>query len=92
MKLNVESKNKLRAKIVEELKGVPADKKIKLDKDLLEFLLFDELEYTVIQEIDKPVTLKPRIPIWSGEFLRHIDLSEVDFSNVAWSILGYVLL
>ena len=88
MKLNVESKNKLRTKIVEELKGVPADKKIKLDKDLLESLLFDEIEFT--RTIDcKIVSLKARIPIWSGEFLRHIDLSEVDFSNVAWSILGY---
>ena len=88
MKLNVESKNKLRTRIVKELKGVPAAKKIKLDKDLLEFLLFDELEYTV-NNGKETTTLKPRIPVWSGEFLRHIDLSEVDFTNVTWSILGY---
>ena len=88
MELNTESKNKLRAKIVEELKGVPANKKVKLDKYLLESLLFDELKYT-ISNGNKTTTLNPRIPVWSGEFLRNIDLSEVDFTNVSWSSLGF---
>lgn len=37
-----------------------------------------------IKEIKKEYPLA-KFPIWTGEFLRKIDLSEVDFSNVVWN-------
>ena len=83
MKLNEQDKNKLRNYIENQIyDNVPSDKKIKIDKELLEELLFEKIVY------DKEKNIIMRLPIWSGEFLSGIDLSEVDFTNVSWARLG----
>ncbi len=80
MELNNSRKEELRKNILEQLKNVPEGEKIHLDKKLLEDLLFEEI---VVVE-SKGLTAK--LPVWSGEFLRKIDLSEVSFENVSWSL------
>ena len=83
MRLNEQDKNKLRDYVQKEIYDkVPNDKKIKIEKSLLEELLFDDIVY------DKEKNIIMRLPVWSGEFLSGIDLSEVDFTNVSWARLG----
>lgn len=82
MKLNEKSKIELREKIEELLLGAPDGQRIHLDKDLLEGLLFDTIEPK-----SKDGVLA-KLPVWSGNFLRKIDLSEVSFDGVAWSVLN----
>lgn len=78
MRLSIKGKEKLRKKIEELLETVPENLRIKLDKDLLEDLIF-------IKEKDKNGrTVK--IIEWSGPFLSKIDLSEVSFDNVLWDL------
>ena len=79
MVLNKKEKATLRKMIVDELKMVPNGYKIHLDKELLEELLFDE----VVLEEGKEIVAK--LPVWSGHFLRKIDLSEVSFDGVCWN-------
>lgn len=79
MKLNEEGKQQVRDSICRDLKGLSSDKKIKFDKDLLEELLFFRVKY----DTDKYL----KLPVWSGEFLEKLDLSEVDFSDVSYSML-----
>lgn len=81
MKLNNQGKNELRAKIEEQLQRVPEGKRVHLDKELLENLLFETITY------NKNTNEKLKLPIWTGEFLRKIDLSEVSFEDVAWSLV-----
>ncbi len=82
MKLSDKSKNELRERIIRLVNKVPYGQRVHLDKELLEDLLF---EVIVLGE-ENNIILK--LPVWSGEFLRKIDLSEVDFTNVSWNILG----
>lgn len=82
MKLNFAGRQELRAEIENALDNV-IGKRIHLDKDLLESLLFEEC---VCNEETGNIA---KIPIWSGDFLSKIDLSEVSFDNVSWSLLGY---
>ena len=82
MKLNKQTKDELRAKIVEQLKEVPIGQMVKIDKETLEDLLFETIT------VDKERCIQVKLPVWSGEFLRKIDLSQVDFTNVSWSMLG----
>lgn len=80
MRLNRRSKDELRKLIEEELKKVPNGYRIHLDKELLEDLLFE----TTIYDREKGYVLK--LPIWTGEFLSKLDLSDVSFEDVAWSL------
>lgn len=82
MQLSKVAKDELRKKIEEELKDVPERQRIQLDKDILEYLLFEEII------LNKEKNIKVKLPVWSGEFLRKIDLSQVDFTNVSWDILS----
>lgn len=74
----------LRDSIKQKLENSKFEGRIKIDKDVLEQLLFDS--YTVgVYGSEKGQTYKPvKLPVWSGEFLQKIDLSEVDFSGVLW--------
>lgn len=81
MKLNTQAKDELRAKIIEQLKNVPKGQRVNLEKELLEDLLFEVIT------LDKEKDIKVKLPVWSGWFLSKIDLSQVDFSNVSWSML-----
>ena len=82
MKLNKQSKDELRKKIIEQLKEVPIGQMVQIDKETLEDLLFETIT------VDKEKGIQVKLPVWSGEFLRKIDLSQVDFTNVSWSMLG----
>lgn len=83
MKLNQNDKDKIRNIICEELNKVSLDdndfKRIKLDKELLEDLLFLKTKDSEDRSI--------KLPIWSGEFLQKLDLSDIDFEDVSYSIL-----
>lgn len=81
MVLSKENKNKLRDEILQQLDSVTSSEKIHIDKDILEELLFDVIVYD-----DKGSILK--LPVWTGTFLRKIDLSEVSFEDVSWSLLS----
>lgn len=81
MRLNKEGKTELRKVIEEKLAQVPYGQRVHLDKEVLEQLLFDEIVY------NKNTGATVKLPIWSGDFLRKIDLSEISFENVSWSLL-----
>lgn len=80
MKLNEQGKNELRKEIEYQLKNVPEGQRVHLKKDLLEDLLFEKIIY------EKETGKFFKLPIWSGDFLSKIDLSEVSFEDVAWNI------
>jgi len=80
MKVSKQAKIELQKTIEEQLKNVPDGQRISLDNELLEELLFDK--YVIDEE--KGVIVK--LPIWSGEVLRKIDLSKISFENV---MLGF---
>ena len=74
MQLNETAKNELRKLIEEKVAQIPDGERIHLDKDLLDSLLFYKLYLQKSKE-----TIK--IPIWSGDFLSKIDLSEISFDK-----------
>ena len=82
MKLSTKSKDELRNLIEESVTNIPEDLKLQLDKKILEDLLFE----TITIDKEKGIILK--LPVWSGNFLKKIDLSQVDFTNVSWAILN----
>ncbi len=82
MELSERSKKELREKIIRLVNAVPNGQRLHLDKQLLEDLLFETVT------LDEKQGIIVKLPVWSGEFLRKIDLSEVDFTNVSWDILG----
>jgi len=88
MKLNENSKNELRKMIEEKLMYVSDGVKIHLDKSLLEELLFYNLSYYDF-ELDKVANIT--LPIWNGDFLSKIDLSEVSFDNVEFWITEEII-
>ena len=69
-KFSEESKNKLRGLIISELEQFEDGKRIFLPVDLIESLIFKK----------EPI----KIPIWTGPFLRKIDLSKVDFTDTCY--------
>lgn len=81
MKLNKESINELRKSVETLLNSSPKNKKIQLPKETLDMLLFDT--YTC----NKEKGIKVKLPVWSGEFLQKLDLSQVDFENVSWALM-----
>lgn len=83
MKLNYTKRWELRKQIEELLKNVPNGQKIHLDKDLLEELLFEK-------ELLSDNRLIGKVPVWSGQFLRKIDLSEISFKDVCWATEFYL--
>ncbi len=82
MKLNKKGRDELRILVEKELKQVPDGTRISLDKSLLELLLFE----TIIYKRNPKGIVK--LPVWSGPFLQKIDLSEVSFEDVSWTLLG----
>lgn len=72
-----EDKKTLQKQIELELINIPEGQRVHIDKDALEQLMFETFILT-----DKNIKIK--IPIWSGEVLRKIDLSEVSFEDVSW--------
>jgi len=85
MKLSKQDIEKLRRKIQDGLTNVQNGIKLQIEKELLELLLFDVIT------LDKEKKAVIKLPVWSGEFLQKIDLSEVDFSDVSWDLSQRVL-
>lgn len=78
MQLSSKSKDELRALIENELRNVQyGSKLITLKPDLLEELIFEKALFSGIGMV--------KLPIWTGEFLRKIDLSKVNFDSVIWN-------
>lgn len=78
-------KNKLRRLLFKKLRSLPEGKMIRIDNDALQELLFDEIVLRKSKH-DFPTIVK--LPVWSGRFLRKLDLSQVDFTDVSWEILS----
>lgn len=78
MHLNTVDKNKLRRMIEEKVVNIPHGKRIKIEKNILEELLFHK------EKSNKGILAK--FIIWFGDFLTKIDLSEVSFEDVVWDI------
>lgn len=76
MKTKNEYRNDI-IKLIEKKKGTM----IHCDKDILENAIFNT--YLVNNNI-------VRIPMWTGRFLRNIDLSEISFDNVLWDITSII--
>lgn len=68
MNLNNKDKDKIRGYIEKQLRNIPDGSKVNLSKELLESLIF--WEYSGI-----------KFPIWIGQFLNKIDLSEISFET-----------
>ena len=79
MRMKEESKCEIRKLIEEELKLVSNARKVKLDTELLEELLFLKIRLGHGKCI--------KLPIWSGDFLEKLDLSSVSFEDVSYTIL-----
>ena len=75
-------RNNVRKKIQKKIEEDLNNDRIVIDKELLEALLFEEVN------VDNKTVAK--LPAWSGSFLRKVDLSEIDFSNVSWSMLDEI--
>lgn len=73
-KLDLEKRNELRKKILKELENVPEGTRIKLDKKILDQLIFFKFK-------DPKTKEQRKMPVWTGEFLRKLDLSELSFEN-----------
>ncbi len=86
MKLNFKGKKELREKIQSELYNaqLKPGERIHLDKELLESLIFDEVSV-------KNGCYKVKAPVWTGSFLKKLDLSELSFDNVYWNINNLIL-
>ena len=82
MQLNQLDKNLIREYIEGRICEIPDEQRLQLDKEILEPLLFETIT------INKEKGIKLKVPIWSGNFLKKIDLSQVDFTNVSWGIQG----
>ena len=72
-KFNRNNIMELRKNLPEMLKSVPEGEKIELDKDLLDDLIFFKGKTQDGKDI--------KCPIWTGKFLRKIDLKDLDFKN-----------
>ena len=83
MELSYDNRWELRKNIEELLKNVPSGQKIYIDKVLLEELLFEK-------EVLGSAELVGKIPVWSGRFLRKLDLSEISFKDVCWATEFYL--
>ena len=83
-KLSLEGREKLRKNVEELLKTIPDNKKIQLPNETLEQLLFEEVI------VNKKDNIRVKFPVWSGKFLRKLDLSRVDFKNVTWDALSFI--
>jgi len=81
-RLNKESRNRIRRIIIEQLKEVPEGERIKLDIKLLDDLIF-------FKYYDKEMEQQIKIPIWTGVFLRKLDLSELSFENANLDVSEY---
>lgn len=80
MKLKTKELEELRNYLETELEKIADGERIKLDKVLLESLIF--YQNYGYDSLKRRITFK--LPIWTPKILQKIDLSEVSFDNVIW--------
>ena len=80
MNLNRKDKEKLRNVIESKLYNYKGDKRVNIDKELLDDLIFEK-DIAVLPDGRK---LEIKFIVWSGNLLKKIDLGEVSFDNVEW--------
>ena len=83
--MTIEEKRKLRKEFEEKANEVKENERIHIDKDLLEQLLFDNVDKVYNgyknNEFNKPA----KYVTWSTPLLSKIDLSEISFEDVVWN-------
>lgn len=79
-----EERQKLRKKVEKRLLALEEGERIKPHKDLLEKLLFESIRLRGSES--SPEFINAKFLVWSGEFLRKLDLSEVSFEDVVWDV------
>lgn len=82
MRLNADDKKDMRKYIEKRLAVVSlesTDKRLPFKKDYMEDLIFSIVKNPQTGEKEKRI-------VWSGEFLRKIDLSEISFDGVQWAV------
>ena len=70
---------KKRKEIINKTKELKEGERLHVDACLLDELLFERVYF------DPENTIIVKVPVWSGDFLSKIDLSEIDFEDVTWS-------
>lgn len=75
--LSSKTRDLLRSVIEDRIDEVPDNRRVIIQKDVLENLIFD----TYVLEDSKTLL---KLPVWTGTFLRRIDLTNVSFDNVFW--------
>lgn len=78
MKLNAKGLEELRKHILKLLENVPEGEMVKLDTKLLDDLIFFKGKNQQGEFI--------KVPVWTGPFLRKLDLSKLSFKNVFFGI------
>lgn len=85
--LTREDRIALRERVKIKLESIPEGKRIHLDKELVENLLFEVANLKAELFDGKNTTQYEstcKFVVWSGDFLQKLDLSEVSFDDVIW--------
>lgn len=77
MKLNYNDRHNLRDYLLKTLESVPEGERVSLPNDLLDQLIFERAKgYD---------GLLYKVPVWTGSFLKKLDLSNISFEKVLWN-------
>lgn len=77
MKLNYSDRCNLRDYLLNVLEDVPEGERVSLPNDLLDQLIFERAKgYD---------GLLYKVPVWTGSFLKKLDLSNISFEKVLWN-------
>ena len=79
-RMNKTEKNELRNIIEEKLNRIKKGKKISIEKNILEYLLFEEYNVTKPSSLYNKKTIK--YLYWTGNFLKKIDLRGISFEGI----------
>lgn len=71
---------KLRKDIKWELENYKGQNRLYYSKHVLENILFETFQVVFYGHV-----LNVKVPVWNGEFLSKLDLSQVDFSDCLWA-------
>ena len=88
MEISYKMRNKIRKTTAAYLESLDLEEGQRIDFPELFGLSLEDLLFETITAEDGKVICK--LPVWSGDFLKHIKLENVNFDNVAWSIIGTV--
>jgi len=86
VKLNLEGRKKFRKIFEAKLENYTKKKPLTFDEELKELIDLEELLFERYEFEDGKII---KIPVWTGEFLQKLDLSEISFENVLWDVSKY---